>query len=408
MRVRRTVLADGEVVEDFPCLHLLCQGGEPQRCRPCAPLSGYIAGLRGVEFLSDEVVEGVEVICLKRRKRIEAAAHLFDARGKVALPQRVVQTPLVQGIGRQGFQLLRRPGRVVVPLDGVLPGHDAVAHVHHAAQHRPRGPRRIEQRVAGVEQVGLHPMVVLAHGELQHRLIEQHLHQVILLGHNLLVDGIFIRLAGLHFNKRSHVALHIVQTPLQAQSLAQVGRLQHGIPTVQPVARGVEGLRHRLAQVVEVELAVFEELPLLLCVAQVGAGCQFNGIEAKSLLHADQVIRLDLGMNPFVQEEVDDVSQQQRTGVVHGLEAHQHIVQWMVPVCLETLGQGADVYQIVRLQHEERRGQHARLVHRHIQQVELCTRPKEAAGLVELLIDLVHTVAHPQRFIAQRIGGTYI
>ena len=53
-------------------------------------------------------------------------------------------------------------------------------------------------------------MVVLAHGELQHRLIEQHLHQVILLGHNLLADGIFIRLAGLHFNKRSHVALHIV------------------------------------------------------------------------------------------------------------------------------------------------------------------------------------------------------
>ena len=251
-------------------------------------------------------------------------------------------------------------------------------------------------------------MVVLPHGELQHGLVEQHLHQVIFLGHNLAADGIFLRPPGLHLDEGGHVALHIVQAALQAQGLAQVGRLQDGIPAVQPVAGGVEGLRHRLAEVLEVQPAIGKELAFLFQVAQVGTGGQLDGIGTESLLHAGQVIRLGLRMNPLVQEQVDNVSQQQRTGIAHGLQTHENVVEGMMPVFLKAFGQGTDVYQVIRLQHDERRGQHARLVHRHVQQVELRARPKDAASLVELLIDLRHVPAHPQRLVAQHVPGTYI
>ena len=155
-------------------------------------------------------------------------------------------------------------------------------------------------------------------------------------------------------------------------------------------------------------LAVGKELALLLAVEQVGTGREFDGIGAEGLLHAGQIVGSLLGMNPFVQKEVGNVTQQQGAGVLGQLQAGQQVIGRMMAVLLETLRQRTDVYQIVGLEDEEGRRQHAGLVHRHVQQVELRVPPEQGTGLGKLLVDLGHAVAHLQQLVGHGVRGRNI
>ena len=129
--------------------------------------------------------------------------------------------------------------------------------------------------------------MVHSHRILQHSLIEQHLHLIVFFRLHLTTDGILVRLTGLHFNERGHIPLHVVQTPLQTQCFC-----------------------HRPVDIIEMALAIGKEFSFLLPVAQVGTCCQLDGIRTEGLLHACQIIGCLLGMNPFVQKEVGNITQQ--------------------------------------------------------------------------------------------------
>ena len=156
------------------------------------------------------------------------------------------------------------------------------------------------------------------------------------------------------------------------------------------------------------QAAIGKELPFLRRLAQVLTGGQLQRIGAEGFLHARQVVGFVLRMNPFVQKEIGDVTQQQRTRIVRRLEAGQDVVGRMVPVVLEAFGQRTDVDQIVGLQDDERGCQHSLLVHHHIQQVELRMAPQQFTRLPELFVHVGHVVAHLEPFVCQGVEGLYI
>ena len=53
----------------------------------------------------------------------------------------------------------------------------------------------------------------------------------------LSLHGEFIRFARFHFYKAAHIPLHIVQTSLNAQRLANIGRFQHSLLFIQIIPR---------------------------------------------------------------------------------------------------------------------------------------------------------------------------
>ena len=61
----------------------------------------------------------------------------------------------------------------------------------------------------------------------------------------------------------------------------------------------------------------------------------------------------------------------------------------------ETLGERADIYQIVRFENDESRIEYSVVVYVYIQEVELCMLPKEFACFCKLLVELGDIVAHP-------------
>ena len=113
-------------------------------------------------------------------------------------------------------------------------------------------------------------------------------------------------------------------------------------------------------------------------------------------------------MNPFVEEEVGQVSQQKRSRVLGGLKPPQDVIGRMMSVFRKTFGQSADVYQVVRLKNEKAWSQYAFLVHGHIQQVELGVRPKQAAGRGKFFVDLRHVVSHFEGRVAQAFHRPHI
>jgi len=56
---------------------------------------------------------------------------------------------------------------------------------------------------------------------------------MILFGFNFSFDDIFVGLTRFHFYKAAHIPLHIVETSLQAKSLAHIRRFQYGIFLIQ-------------------------------------------------------------------------------------------------------------------------------------------------------------------------------
>ena len=152
--------------------------------------------------------------------------------------------------------------------------------------------------------------MVHSHRILQDSLIEQHLYLIVFFRLHLAADGILVRLTGLHFNERGHIPLHVVQTPLQAQCFTDVRGFQHGISPIEFIAGCTECFCHRPADIVEMALAIGKEFGFLLPVAQVGTCCQLNGIRTEGLLHACQIIGCLLSMNPLVQKEVGNITQQ--------------------------------------------------------------------------------------------------
>ena len=141
--------------------------------------------------------------------------HRIDGRIQITFPQCIIQLPLIQSSRSNIAQTLRRILQTIAQLDAVFIRYNAVPYIHYPAQHCPRRTCRIEQRIACIEQIRLHPMMFFPHGILQYRLIQQHLYPIVLFRFYLAPDSIFIRLTRFHFDERRHITLHIIQTSLQ-------------------------------------------------------------------------------------------------------------------------------------------------------------------------------------------------
>ena len=127
--------------------------------------------------------------------------HRIDGRIQITFPQCIIQLPLIQSSRSNIAQTLRRILQTIAQLDAVFIRYNTVPD--------------IEQRIACIEQIRLHPMMFFPHGILQYRLIQQHLYPIVLFRFYLTPDSIFIRLTRFHFDERRHVTLHIIQASLQ-------------------------------------------------------------------------------------------------------------------------------------------------------------------------------------------------
>ena len=402
------IVLNGQVVKDFTRLALLVERRQPQGSGSRAAQSLHIARLRRIKFLRDEIVERIEIFFFQRRQGRQPFRQAPDGRTQVIPPKLAIQLAFVQDIGTQVFELVCCILHAVAQLDGILGLDNAVAHIHDPAHHRPRGAGRIEQRITCVKQVSLHPTVIHPHGILQYGLVEQHLHTIVFLGFYLTADGIFVGLARLHLDERRHVALHVVEAALQPQRFTNVRRLQHGILPVESIPRCRKGILHRPTDIVEMQAAVGKELPFLRRITQLRTSRQLQRIGAESLLHACQIIGLVLGMNPFVQEKVSNVTQQQRPRIVRWLKAGQDVIGGMMAILLETFGQRTDIDQVVGFENDERRSQYALLVDYHIQQIDLRMTPQQGTGLTELIVDIGHVVAHLEPLVRKGVKRLYI
>ena len=152
---------------------------------------------------------------------------------------------------------------------------------------------------------------VYPHTILKDSHIEQHLHPIILLWFYFSSDSKFIRLARLHFNETAHVTLHVVKSSLYSQRFTNISGFQHRIRFIKLITRSQECLSHRFADMFEMHPAILKERCFIFCIKQFLANSQFNGILFESLLHTGYIIRFFLlGMNPFIQEKIGNVTQQ--------------------------------------------------------------------------------------------------
>ena len=126
------------------------------------------------------------------------------------------------------------------------------------------------------------------HRILQNCLIKQHLHLIILFRFHFSANRIFVSLSRFHFDERRHIALHIVEPPLQAERFTYIRRFEHGIRLVQFVAGGMKSI--------------------ILPITQVGTSSQFNRITPESFLHTFQIIHLPFRMYPLIEEKVGYIS----------------------------------------------------------------------------------------------------
>ena len=111
----------------------------------------------------------------------------------------------------------------------------------------------------------------------------------------------------------------------------------------------MKSLDDRLADIHEMFLAVFKKLPFRFFASQIGASRQLQRIHAEGFLHACRIVHFPLRMNPFVQKEVGDVTQQQRARILRLAQTGEDIIGGMMPEFPETFGQRTDVYQVIRL-----------------------------------------------------------
>ena len=106
----------------------------------------------------------------------------------------------------------------------------------------------------------------------------------------------------------------------------------------------MKGIIDRFTNMIEVQFTVLKELAFFLFVTQIGTGSQFNRITPENFLHTGTIIYIfTLRMNPFVQEKIGYISQQQRPGIFDRLKTGKKIIGRMMPVITETLCQRTDV-----------------------------------------------------------------
>ena len=134
-------------------------------------------------------------------------------------------------------------------------------------------------------------------------------------------------------------------------------------------------------------LAIREKGRTFLSIIQLFASSQFNGILTKSLLHASHVIGLLLfGIDPLIQKEIGNVTQQQGTSIVYRHQSAHQIISWVTTIIPITFRQRTDVYQIIRFKDNKRRGIGSVFIEFHIQQVQLGMSPKVENTFGKLII----------------------
>ncbi|GFH88759.1 hypothetical protein IMSAGC001_04204 [Bacteroides acidifaciens] len=161
--------------------------------------------------------------------------------------------------------------------------------------------------------------------------------------------------------------MHIIEAPLESECLADIRRFEHRVCLVEFISGGVEGIVHRLTDMLEVQFAIVKELAFFLPVLQVGAGCQLDRIAPESFLHTSPVVHFFiLRVNPFIEEKIGYISQQQGACIFNRLETGKVIICRMMPVVAETLGKGTDVNQVIRFENDKRGGQYSRVVNGYV------------------------------------------
>ena len=226
--------------------------------------------------------------------------------------------------------------------------HNAVAQVDDSVYHRPRRTSWIEHGITCVKQVGQALTMIDAHRIFQHGLIEQHLHEIVLARQYMTGHRELVGFARLHLYKRMHVTLHIVETALNAQRFADVRGFEYGIGLVQLIARLTESDIYRLLDIAKVLLTILGQFTFLGGILQGGTGRDADRMLAKSLHHTF-LINGSIFVDPFVEEGIGNVTQNEGDGILGRGEPRHKVIGRMGAIVSIALSQRTGIQQIIGL-----------------------------------------------------------
>ena len=217
---------------------------------------------------------------------------------------------------------------------------------------------------------------VYPHTIFQYCHVKKHLYPIVLFWFQFPLHGIFICLPRLHFYETAHVALHIVQSSLNAQCLTNIRGFQYGIRFIQIVSRFQEGIINRLTNMFKMHLTIFKESCFFFFIQQFLTSRQFNGIPFEYFLHAIKIFRFLLAcIYPFIQKKIGYITQQKRTSIIYRHQPTHDVIGRMTSIIPITFRQCTNVHQIVWLKNNKRRRISSVVIPFHIQKVQLSMTP---------------------------------
>ena len=220
---------------------------------------------------------------------------------------------------------------------------DAVAQTECLADGSSRAALVEEERVGGVEEVGLQVVPVEVEVAAQHFAVERHLHEVGGLG-----LGVFeppgLCLAALEFEHAAAVGGHHVEPAAQSQRGTDEGGLEHGLFGDDAHIVGREAFGHGAADVAELSAGFVEEAGRHDFIGQAGVE---EHVVAEAAAGRGFEGGLAAVVDAVVHELVGHVSQEDVGIRLCRPEGVDEIVERGVAVGFQTVGEGRDVEQVV-------------------------------------------------------------
>ena len=263
---------------------------KPKSSHTNAFIVRYPTRLRQIEFLGDKIVESIKVGFLHPLKGSQLFLYALYLRTEILVPKTPAKFSHIQRLRVDLCQQFFCIRFVVMHLHPILRGHNAVSQGNDLTHLRPCSTSRIKQRITGIEQVRALLFMRIIHTELQYSHIKQHLHPIVFFGKDFVLVTIFIGLTRFHFDKATHITLHIVQPTLYAQGFTDVGGFKNSIALIEPIYSLIKGMLNRIAQMVEVHPAIVKESLFFQRIPQFLTSSQFYRILAESLLHGGTII----------------------------------------------------------------------------------------------------------------------
>ena len=281
---------------------------------------------------------------------LNGAHDVEDLRTEILVVKLIVETALIDMLFGQKTQHV-----VHMPFSqGAFQGHDAVAQHDAVAHRRARHALVEEHRVARVEEKCLRVVPRQAEVAPQHLAIQRHL-QLMLRPRALRTAGKLLGLARFHFHKQAHIFGHHVEASAQAQFGTEKRCLHQHVLAPLPRFVGAETVAHGGEHVGKLLFKVLEITGCEFFLERGVTECRFCEMLARGAaidaFEPRGVVGRAVVAQRFCHKLVRGITQENGQRYGRRREARQQEAQRRVAVGAQARGEGGDVNEIVRLEH---------------------------------------------------------